>query len=184
LRANRRASWWRHVDSRLDAMATAARRGLGRRGGGAERAGGVSGDGARRWRGATAGGTARSDGAGRRRGTRVPGGGAGEADLQRGGGLENARRRNRPAAAKFCGGGSGGNGGRGRGGKISARWAFARVRRDGARGSRRLTFGAPDRANARAPQKNFSAVEDTVPAGGLISSPRTVYWRFFNARLI
>jgi hypothetical protein len=164
LEANRRASWRRHVDSRLDAMATAVRRGAGR-----ESSGCVSGAGRRR--GAT----------GRRRRSTAPGGGAGEADLQRGGELQRGRRWNRPAAAKSCSGGAGGgDGGRGRRrrGEISARWAFARVRRVTARCSRRLTFGAPDSANARAPQKICSAAADTAPAGGPIPPSRAVYWRF------
>jgi hypothetical protein len=87
LQSNRRASWQRHVDSRLDAMATAARRGAGRS------TSSVSGDGARRRRGATA-----------------PGGGAGEADLRRGSELQHGPWRNRAAAAKSCSGGAGGGG--------------------------------------------------------------------------
>jgi hypothetical protein len=36
-----------------------------------------------------------------------------------------------------------------------------------------------NRANARAPQKIYSAAAGTAPAGGPISSPHAVYWRFF-----
>jgi hypothetical protein len=83
-----------------------------------------------------------------------------------GGGIDR-RRRNLAAAAW---------------GKISARWAFARVQRVATRCSRRFTFGAPDSANARAPQKICSAAVDTAPAEGPIPSSRAVYWRFFLPR--
>jgi hypothetical protein len=125
LRANRRASWLHHVDSRLDDIAAAAR-GLERR------------------RQGEAPVTVRGDGVGRRR--RV-----GIAGRRRGGELQRGRRRNRPATAESCGGGTGENGGRG-GGKFQ-RCVFARVHRDAARCSRRVTFGAPDSANSRTPQK-------------------------------
>jgi hypothetical protein len=67
----------------------------------------------------------------------------------------------------------------GAGGGDFSRCVFAHVRRDAARFSRRLTFGAPDRANSHAPKKICSAAADTAPAGGPIPSPRAVYRRFF-----
>jgi hypothetical protein len=130
LRANRRASWWRHVDSRLDDMATVARR---RRG---ETPAASRGDGARRRRREEA------------RARLIYGA---EASYSRAGG-EIVRRRRR---GKW----------RARGGNFS-RCVFARVHRDVARCSRRLTFGAPDSVNTRAPQKICSAAADTAAAGG------------------
>jgi hypothetical protein len=118
----------------------------------------------------------------RRRGATAPGGGAGESDLWRGGELQQDSRRNRPAAAETCDGDAGGKWRARARGKISACCVFVRVRRDTARCSRRLTFGALNRANNRAPKKNCSVAADTAPVGGPIPSPRTVYRRFFLAR--
>jgi hypothetical protein len=59
-----------------------------------------------------------------------------------GGGIDR-RRWNRAAAARWE------NGGRGHGG-IFSRYVFTRVRRDVARCSRRVTFGAPDSLKRRA----------------------------------
>jgi hypothetical protein len=93
----------------------------------------------------------------RRRGATTPGEGTGESDLRRGGELQQGWRRNRSAAAESCGGGAGGKWRARAWGGISARCVFVRVRRDTARCSRRLTFGAPDRANSRARPKKIAA---------------------------
>jgi hypothetical protein len=155
LRANRRASWRRHVDSRLDDMATAARR---RRG--------------------EAPAASRGDGAGRRRWEEARARliyGAAASYSTAGGGIDR-RRRNHAAAARGVKWRA--RAGRGGGGDFS-RCVFARVRKDAARCSRHLTFDASDSANTHAPQKICSATTDTVPAGGPFPSPRAVYLQIF-----
>jgi hypothetical protein len=97
--------------------------------------------------------TARGDDAGRRRGRvwstarrRATTGLA--AELIGGGGIMRRRRGGKWRARAWGG--------------ISARCVFVRVRRDTARCSRRLTFGAPDRANSRARPKKI-AVPPRIP---------------------
>jgi hypothetical protein len=171
LRANRRASWLRHIDSRLDDddMATTAQ-GMERRrrGGGGEKRRPC----ARRWRRRRVD-TARRSGRNCReelRARRIYGaaasysGAGGEIDRQR------WKRAGSGAVGKW----------RARE-EIFSRCVFVRVRRDAVRCSRRVTFGAPDSAKHRAHQKNCSAAANSAPAGGPIPSPRAVYWRVFSA---
>jgi hypothetical protein len=139
LRANRRASWLHHVDSRLDDMATTAR-GLDRRRRG-EAPATARGDGG----GATAAGRNCWEEARARRLYDAAASYSGA-----GGGIDR-RRWNRAVAAR--GKIEGASAGRG-GGRNFSRCVFVRVRRDAARCSR-VTFCAPDSANRHAPEGRF-----------------------------
>jgi hypothetical protein len=118
LRANRRASWLRHVAvgsttmtwAPLERAATKRRR----RGAGEEEASALCPS--------VAVATSRYNAVER---SELPGGGVGEADLRHGGKLQRGRRQNRPAPVESCGGTGGEMNGAG---EISSRCIFASVR--------------------------------------------------------
>jgi hypothetical protein len=145
LRANWRASWLRHVDSRLDDMDAAQARRYKLRGGGE-----VPSEAS-----ALCPSVAAADRYSAAERPKLPGGGAGEAHMRCGGELERGRWRNHAAAQV-------------------GKWR-ARARGEISSCCRRVTYGAPDSAKNHAHQYFCSATAGSAPAGGPISSPHTAH---------